>query len=252
MHPVAGLAFRFTFLATMVSVLAAAALAQTNATSPDARTIVDRMLKMQQDNKARVHAFTVKRGYRLLDKQDQEKAQVVANITVLPPDSKQYQIESSSGGMGEKVLRDILTKETEQPRDAQRKELSLENYDFPLLGEETLNGRRCYLMGLNPRREEKDLLRGKIWVDAENYNILRLEGSPAKTPSWWIRDLHILMSFAEVDGMWLRTFTHAVANVRFKGRYVMVSRDLEYRFEEQTASRPRHNPAIFAGSAINP
>lgn len=245
------MALRFTFSALLVCLLAAAAAAQTS-TTPDARDIVERMLKVQQENKARVRPFTVKRGYLLLDKQDQEKAQVVANITVLPPDSKQYQIEHSSGGIGEKVLRDILSKETEQPKDAQRSELSPENYDFQLLGEELLDGRRCYLLGLNPRREEKDLLRGKMWIDAENYNIRRIEGSPVKNPSWWIRDLHILMSFAEIDGMWLRTFTHAVANVRFKGRYVMESRDLEYRFMRQEALRPRRNPAILAGSAVNP
>jgi hypothetical protein len=234
-----------------VCLLAVIARAQTAGT-PGTRNIVDRMLRVQQENKARVHPFTVKRGYLLLDKQDQQKAQVVANISVLPPDSKQYNIESSSGGMGEKVLRDVLSKETESSRDAQRKELSLENYDFQLLGEDTIDGRRCFLLGLNPRREEKDLLRGKIWVDAESFNIRRVEGTPAKNPSWWIHDLHILMSFAEVDGMWLRTFTHAVANVRFRGRYVMESRDLEYRFTQQTASRSRRNPAILAGSAINP
>jgi hypothetical protein len=244
-------ALRFSFSAILVCLLAAAAAAQTSAT-PEARDIVERMLKVQQENKARVRPFTVKRGYLLLDKQDQQKAQVVANITVLPPDGKQYQIERSSGGIGEKVLRDILSKETEQPKDAQRSELSLENYNFQLLGEELLDARRCYLLGLNPRREEKDLLRGKMWVDAENYNIRRIEGSPVKNPSWWIRDLHILMSFAEIDGMWLRTFTHAVANVRFKGKYVMESRDLEYRFTRQEALRPHRNPAILAGSAVNP
>ncbi len=242
---------RNTLLATLVCLFAAVAVAQTNAT-PDSRTIVDRMLRAQQENKAKVRPFTVKRDYQLLDKQDQQKAQVVANITVLPPDSKQYNIESSSGGMGEKVLRDVLSKETESPRDAQRKELSLENYDFNLQGEDTLDGRRCYLLSMNPRREEKDLLRGKLWVDAETYNIRRVEGTPAKNPSWWLHNLHILMSFAEVDGMWMRTFTHAVADVRFKGKYVMESRDLEYRFTRQTASRSRRNPAIFAGSAINP
>ncbi len=89
-------------------------------------------------------------------------------------------------------------------------------------------------------------------MDAASYNIVRIEGRPAKTPSWWIRDLYILMSFAEVDGMWLRTFTHAVANVRFKGKYVMESRDLEYGPVRETASRTRRNPAIFAGSALNP
>ena len=245
------MASKITFTSILVCLLAAVAAAQTNA-APDARGIVDRMLRAQQENKARVHPFTVKRGYLLLDKQEQQKAQVVANITVLPPDSKYYNIESSSGGMGEKVLRDVLAKETESPRDAQRKELSLDNYDFKLLGNEMLDGRPCFLLSMSPRREEKDLLRGRIWVDAENYNIRRVEGSPAKNPSWWIHDLHILMSFAEVDGMWLRTFTHAVANVRFKGKYVMESRDIEYRFAEQTASRSRRNPAILAGSAVNP
>ena len=119
----------------LICLLAAVAVAQTSAT-PDTKDIVDRMLRAQQENKARVHPFTVKRGYLLMDKQDQQKAHVVANITVLPPNSKQYNIESSSGGMGEKVLRDVLSKETETPKDAQRKELSLGNYDFQLLGEE--------------------------------------------------------------------------------------------------------------------
>jgi hypothetical protein len=229
-----------------------AAVALANDAPPDAQTIVERMLQAQRENKARVRAFTVKRGYLLLDKQDQEKARIVATITLSPPDDRQYQIESASGGTGEKVLRDILNRDTERPNDAQRTELSPRNYDFQLLGEAQLEGRRCYLLSLSPRREEKDLLRGQVWVDAENYNVRRIEGSPVKAPSWWIRDLHVLMNFAEIEGMWLRTFTHAVANVRFKGRYVMESRDLEYRFDVQTASRPRPNPAILAGSAIRP
>lgn len=249
--------FRFTFWGIVLSLLTAvAAVAQ--ATQQNVNSIVDAMLKAQLENKARVKPFTVKRGYLLLDKQEQEKGKMVASITVLPPDAKEYQIESSSGGMGEKILRDVLTKETEPPKDAARKELSRDNYDFKLLGEEALNGRRCYLLGLNPKREEKDLLRGKLWIDAETYNILRIEGSPVKSPSWWIHDVNILMSFAEVDGMWLRTSTHAVANVRFKGKYIMDSRDLEYSFTQETASRRpitrrfRANPAIFAGSAIRP
>jgi hypothetical protein len=245
---------RFKNTGWLVCLFAVLAGAQSNAPSPDVNGIVQRMMAAQHENKARLHPFTVRRGYLLIDKKDETKGEVVANITLLPPDSKQYWIESSSGGgMGEKVLRDILTKETEPSRDAQKKELSPENYDFQLLGEETLAGRRCFLLSLNPRRDDKDLLRGKMWVDAENYNVRRLEGSPVKSPSWWIHDIYILMNFAEVDGMWLRTFTHAVANVRFKGKYVMESRDLDYHTVQQTtASRSRRNPGILAGAAINP
>lgn len=230
--------------------VAAAALAGEG--PPDTQVIVERMLQAQRQNKARVRTFTVKRGYFLRDKQDQEKARIVARITNLPPGDRQYQVETGSGGIGEKVLRDILIKDAARPRDSERSELSPANYVFQFLGETQLEGRRCYLLRLSPLREEKDLLRGQVWVDAENYHVRRIEGSPVKTPSWWIRDLHVLMSFAEIDGMWLRTFTHAVANVRFKGRYVMEARDLEYGFDEQIASRPRPNPEILAGSVIDP
>jgi len=167
-------ALRIAILGSLACLLTAVSVAQTSAT-PDTRSIVDRMLRAQQENKAKVRPFTVKRGYLLLDKQDQQKAQVVANITVLPPDSKQYNIESSSGGMGKKFYETFSAKRTEPPRDAQRKELSLDNYNFQLLGEQTLDGQRCFLLSMNPRREEKDLLRGKLWVDAETYNIRRVE-----------------------------------------------------------------------------
>lgn len=234
--------------------LAGVMAAQEGNQSPDVNTIVSKMMAAQQGNQAKIRAYTVKRDYQLLDKLEQPKANLVASITFLPPDQKQYNIESSSGGMGGKVLRDIVQKETEAPKEKEneRKELSPENYDFQLLGKEQVDGRNCYVLALNPRREEKDLIRGKIWVDAADYRIHRLEGNPAKSPSWWIRDLHILMLFASVDGMWLHTFTHAVADVRFKGKYVMESRDLEYSPATQTASKHRRNPAILAGTAINP
>ena len=230
----------------------ALAATQESPSTPDVNTIVARMMLARQVNKARTRAYTVKRDYQLLDKQEQPKAQVIASMTYVPPDQRRYNIESSSGGIGGKVLRDIVQKESEPPKEAQRKDLTPDNYDFQYLGTETMDGRNCYILSLNPRRNEKDLIRGKIWVDAADYRIHRIEGSPVKSPSWWIRDLHILMVFASVDGMWLPTFTHAVADVRFKGKFVVERRDLEYTSDSQAASKRRRNPGILAGAAINP
>jgi hypothetical protein len=199
--------------------------------------IVARMMAVRHQNHDRTKAYTVKRDYQLFDKQSQPKAQVVAEITYLPPDQKQYRIERSSGGLGEKVLRDILAKETESSKEAQRKEISPENYDFKLVGEETVDGRRCFVLSMQPKRQEKDMLRGKLWVDTETYNLYRIEGQVVKSPSWWVRDLYILMSFACIDGVWLHTATHAVADIRFKGKYVMDSHDLQYSPAPQAFAR---------------
>src|SRR5579872_1190065 len=253
-----GVLLRSIVSASLVFALAALTAAQTAAqgagrSTPSAESIVSRMMAVWQGNQARNRAYTVKRDYQLLDlyknKQEQPRAQVIASITYLPPDLKQYNIEGGSGG---KVLRDIVQKETESAKEAQRKELSPLNYDFQVVGQELVDGRDCYVLSLIPKREDKNLLRGKVWVDAVDYRIHRLEGNPVKSPSWWIRDLHIRMSFASVDGMWLHTFTYAVADVRFKGQYVVQSRDLEYRSAVQTARKHRRNPGILAGAAINP
>lgn len=242
---------RSTISAAAVLLLAVFALGQ-KSSAPDVETIVSRMMAARQENQARMRAYVVKRDYQLLDKQEQPKAQVIANIAYQPPDSKHYNIERSSGGIGGRVLLDIVRKEAEPSPEASRKDISPQNYQFQLQGQETVDGRNCYVLWLTPKRDEKDLIRGRMWVDAADYRIHRVEGSPVKSPSWWIRDLHILVVFANVDGMWLRTFTHAVANVRFKGQYVVETRDLEYSSSVQTAGHSHRNPAILAGAAINP
>src|SRR5258708_13009535 len=140
------------------------------------------MMAAHQDNKLHLRAFSVKRNYQLLDKKSEPKAEVVANITYRPPDQKQYSIESSSGGLGEKILRDVVAKETETAKDPERRELSRENYDFKFLREETVDGRRCYVLGMNPRREDKDLPPAEASIDPHNYHIHPAQGNPMKTP----------------------------------------------------------------------
>ncbi len=246
------MALHITSCWIVLGMLAQVAGAQTG-DLPNVSNIVDQMLAALRENRKLLRPFTVKRQYQLLDKQSRPKAELVADITYRPPAQGQYRIESSSGGLGEKVLRDILAKETETAQDSRHRELSRENYDFQFLREETLGGSRCYVLAMNPKREEKDLVRGQVWVDAQSYNIRRLEGKPVKSPSWWLRDSSILMTFAEVNGMWLRTATYAVANLRFKGRYTMVSRDVEYhapRATEDHRSEARKGVASLPGAAI--
>jgi hypothetical protein len=252
---------RFAQVASLVCLASSLAMAQSSRAlppaNPDLQTIVSRMMQTQAQNKFSSRGITVKRDYQLLDKESAQKARVIANITYLPPDHKQYEVESSHGGMGEKVLREVLDHETEKKdaKETARREFSPDNYEFSLAGSETVDGRKCFVLQMNPRHDDKDLLRGRVWIDAETFNIHRVEGNPSKNPSWWIRDLHILMSFSEVDGMWLRTFTQAVANVRFKGKYEMVARDLEYHQVEQNVFQnrtPKRRSTIVTGAALNP
>src|SRR5215472_9947172 len=207
--------------------MAAMARAQADEPQLSVNVIVARMSAVLQESRIGSRGFTVRRNYQLFDKKWESKAQVVARIIFVPPDQARYEVEQSRGGIGEKILRDMLDREMEALHEISQRELSTRNYNFGLAGEETVDGRRCHVLALYPRRDDRELIRGRALVDAETYHLLRLEGEPVKSPSWWIRDLHITMRFADVDGTWMRILTHAVANVRFKGTYTMESRTLE-------------------------
>ena len=72
---------RFTYFGWLVCLLAVLAGAQAKHPAPDINGIVQRMAAAQQENRARLRPFTVKRGYFLLDKKDQTKGQVVADAS---------------------------------------------------------------------------------------------------------------------------------------------------------------------------
>jgi len=200
------------------------------------RDIVLRMMAVRRENRNRSRTFLVKRDYRLFDQNLQPKAHVVARIVFVPPDQQHYRIEGGRGGMAEQILKNFVKGETQPPDDPRRQEFSPDNYEFQLVGQEVLHRRLCYVLAVQPRRQERDLIRGRIWVDAQNYEVHRVEGAPALSPSWWLRDLHVLIDFANVKGMWLRTFMRVNATVRFRGRFVMESRDLEFRIVSDASS----------------
>jgi hypothetical protein len=122
-----------------------------------------------------------------------------------------------------------------------------QNYKFALLGEETLNGRRCFILGVEPRRNVKELIKGRAWVDAEDFRIHQVQGEPAKSPSFWIKKLNLTLVFSEVEGMWLQTSVHASADVRMFGKNTLSERDLKYRVSNAVAAK---NNAVAAKKPV--
>jgi hypothetical protein len=54
------------------------------------------------------------------------------------------------------------------------------NYDFELTGQERAPSGSTYLLRVSPKRKGKFLYRGRIWVDAKDFAVTRLEGEPTK------------------------------------------------------------------------
>ena len=222
------------FACSVVFYLAAAAIvsAQARSMAPTSEDIVARMTQAQAENRTHSRPYIVTRDYKLFDHVD-FKSRVIAVITVVPPDSKKYIIENTLGsGWGEKIVRKMLDGEVAFARDYGSTDITPNNYDFLLVREDELSGQHFYVLELLPKRKSKDLLHGTIWVGANTFLIHRVEGEPAKSLSWWLRDVRIVLLYGYVGPMWLQTSSEATANVRMLGRSTVVWQDVRYQMDE--------------------
>jgi hypothetical protein len=226
-----GLLFLYLGVATCAS-------AQAGSIIPAIEDILAGMAQARTENQARFRSYIVTRDYKLFGKERLRiKSQVIADISFVPPATKTYMIQKTNGtGFGETLVRRMLIGEVEIARDYASTDFSADNYDFRFIIEENIGGQSCYVLELLPKRKDKNLLQGKIWVDAGTFLPQRIEGVPIKTPSWWLRSLRLELSYGEVGGMWLQTTLEATAAVRIFGVHTMVSRDVKYQLGDQVAA----------------
>jgi hypothetical protein len=229
---------RNLFLIVVATLAPLGVLAAELPASLDVNSIVTRMQQAQAQSRTRFRPYLLTREYKLFDKDDvQPSSEVIADITFQPPDHKEYQIKQTHGsGSCEKVVRRVLDHEAEMSHQVGEFEVSRNNYDFDLLRSAVLDGVPVYVLELKPKRNDKNLLKGEAYVDASSFLIRRIVGHPAKNPSWMIKDLLVTLDFSEVQGMWMQTTSRAIVQVRFIGKHVFTSQDLQVRTAEQVAA----------------
>jgi len=67
----------------------------------------------------------------------------------------------------------------------QRTAMTPENYTFQLLDYQKTDAGEFYALDAQPRTKNKFLFQGRIWVDAKDFAVTRVESQPAVNSSWW-------------------------------------------------------------------
>ena len=209
---------RMRIVFAMLLVLAAT-LARGSSSADPALTPLMIVQKMERAQAAVSIASHVKRDYRLSrGSSTTVDSEVIAEIDFRPPGK--YVVEKRSGNsMGALVVKRILEHEVGVAVSSQKSRsaaITRENYLFSYLGEAVLDGQSYYLLGINPRRKQAELIVGQMWVDKQSFLIRRLEGT-AQSPSMWVKKIHVRFDFDCPRGIWTLSNMEAVAEVRFLG-----------------------------------
>jgi hypothetical protein len=184
--------------------------------------IVDKIMIANARRSAELRSFEGKRWYRLeyhgLFGGRNASMEVLATYSA--PDQHNFTVVSQSGSklLLNRVLLKLLDSEKEAFQNHKQIELSPENYKFTLVGSERIPaGNTCYVLAVKPRKQNKFLYAGKIWVDTHDFAVVRMEGEPAKPPSFWVRDTQIDSNWEKVGGFWFIAHNHSVSHIRMGG-----------------------------------
>jgi hypothetical protein len=184
--------------------------------------VVERLARMNALRAEALRSYSSVREYHLvLNGIIHKRADMVAKMTYHWPDQKDFTIISESGSsiMRNRVLKAILEAEKDSMKEENRRQTALnpENYDFSLAGVVGAPQTTAYILNAKPRVKNRFLFKGKIWVDAKEFAVTRIECEPAKNPSWWTKRNDITNIYQKLGDFWLPEHTQSLTEVRIFG-----------------------------------
>ena len=192
---------------------------------------------MVERNEQRAQALESYRGTRIYNLEyhglSNKSATLVVAMTYRRPDEKKFCIISESGSelLQGRVLKRLLEAEVEAMQEEQRRQTAMgpKNYEFRLVTYERTGDQGFYILEVKPRIKNKFLFRGRIWVDGQDFAVARMEGEPAKNPSWWTKRNAIHVTYEKIGEFWLPARNETNTQVRIVGHSLLtiVYRDYE-------------------------
>jgi hypothetical protein len=175
--------------------------------------------------KSALHGYTATRTYQVLDLKGKVHAVEIGKMEFLAPDRKVFTVtsESGSGMIRRMALNPLVSSEIAAAAGQEHRDstISPENYSLELIGEQLVGPYHCLVAKAVPKRQDKYLFEGKIWIDTDDYAVVRIEGHPAKKLSFWIQRADFVRQYQKVEGFWLPQKDETFVQVRLYGKKIL-------------------------------
>lgn len=197
---------------------------------------VDQIAVMMRDrNQARraaLHSYESRREMTLTYKgllMDKRASEVV-DVTFTAPATKRFTVLSTTGSA---LLReDVFQREMESEREATAQgdiTITPDTYTMRLIGEDRLPQGNCYVLEVSPRNRGKYGYEGRIWVQAPDFAVVRVDARPVENPSFWLKNGRFQSEFEKVGDFWLPERMVSQSHVRLGGEATLTIQYGPYR-----------------------
>lgn len=163
-------------------------------------------------------------------------AKMEVEVTYDTLSGKTFRVVGQSGSkiLLDKVLKRLIATEEEAAADQASTALTATNYNFTLEGMEPVAGRPAYILSVEPLTQNKLLYRGKVWVDAVDFAVVKIDARPARNPSAWIASTRIHHTYAKTGDFWLPEENRSESKIRVGGSAVLTIDYGDYQIQAQT------------------
>ena len=238
--PVVGMIFCATLqanqLATDESLAGDALPAPSPAEEQKADEVVAKLQERNHLREVRLQQYSVVRTYLVSNDKGKVHAKTVATMHYQAPGTKSFETASEEGSkiVRRLVFKGLMQSEVETAAGRSRHDSSIrpENYTFRFLGEEDLGGYHCFVVQAFPKRKDKYLFEGKVWIDSQDFAVVKIVGRPAKNPSFWINRVDFVRRYQKIGEFWFPLKDESYSHLRIHGKKILTIDHRDYRVNE--------------------
>jgi hypothetical protein len=195
--------------------------------------VIAKMLERNRLRNEQLQRYSAVRTYEIRNLEGKLAAQTVVRVDYEAPDKKTFNktAEKGSGIVRHLVFDGLMQSESETSsgREHHNSAITSANYTFVLAGEEDLGPYHCFVLEAAPKRKDKYLFEGKIWIDAEDFAVVKIAGHPAKKPSFWVNRADFVRQYQRIDGFWVPCRDETHVEVKIYGRRIFTVDHQQYK-----------------------
>jgi len=188
--------------------------------------VIAQMLQRNLLRNQQLRQYSAVRTYEIRNIEGKVAAQAVVRVEYRAPDKKTF---SKTSEKGSSIVRHLVfdrliqsESDTSSGREHHDSAITTMNYTFTLAGEEEVGPYHCFVLGAMPKRRDKYLFEGRIWIDAEDFAVVKIAGHPAKRPSFWINRADFVRRYQRIDGFWFPLRDETFVDVKMYGQRVFI------------------------------
>ena len=195
--------------------------------------IIDRMERRLEQQHRELESYRARRRYSAAHPLLGDSVYLVVEEQYQAPEEKKFKVLERGGleQIQKRLFSRLLEVELETASQAARRAVDIcrRNYHFTYSRYDA--AKQAYVFEAEPRTSNPYLFRGKVWINAEDFAVQRIEGEPVKRHSTLLRQSQFVHEFAKFGEFWFPVHHTSTAKIYMFGQATLEIQYFDYEWK---------------------